>query len=194
MTVHHSKGLTYDVVFTLLNGAFGKAPAVCETGPDWVLEPPAFPDSAQALPAFAAGGRCHAGGVDPAAIGRVILELVVGLAFKNAEIQLDKGLHHDRYQHRIQQPRRFAAASQRTGIHRLHPGIDAFCLTLEQHTPALFGQRLVIGLPDIAAFLVACGQAVPDKYEIQKHIHSPYPKNSEQTASISSRTPCESST
>ncbi len=57
MTVHHSKGLTYDVVFTLLNGAFGKAPAVCETGPDWVLEPPAFPDSAQALPAFAAAER-----------------------------------------------------------------------------------------------------------------------------------------
>ncbi len=57
MTVHHSKGLTYDVVFTLLNGSFGHADAICETGPDWVLEPPAFADSVRALPALDAAAR-----------------------------------------------------------------------------------------------------------------------------------------
>ncbi len=41
MTIHHSKGLTFDLVFTILNDAFiNEAGATYETGDDWVLEKP----------------------------------------------------------------------------------------------------------------------------------------------------------
>ena len=53
MTVHHSKGLTFDVVFTVLDGDLSNERAVtCEVGPDWVLEPPALSATAAAVPAL----------------------------------------------------------------------------------------------------------------------------------------------
>lgn len=53
MTVYHSKGLTFDVVFTVLAGDFGNERAVtCETGPDWVLETPALTVTAETIPAL----------------------------------------------------------------------------------------------------------------------------------------------
>ena len=53
MTVHHSKGLTFDVVFTLLNGDLSNARgAACETGEDWVLEAPALLLTAETVPAL----------------------------------------------------------------------------------------------------------------------------------------------
>ncbi len=43
MTIHHSKGLTYDVVFTVLAGqSVGDRHASFECGPDWVLEKPSL--------------------------------------------------------------------------------------------------------------------------------------------------------
>ena len=53
MTVHHSKGLTFDVVFTVLDGDLSNERAVtCEVGPDWVLETPALSVTAAAVPAL----------------------------------------------------------------------------------------------------------------------------------------------
>lgn len=43
MTIHHSKGLTFDVVFTILSGGLlNEASVLYETGADWVLERPCF--------------------------------------------------------------------------------------------------------------------------------------------------------
>jgi ATP-dependent exoDNAse (exonuclease V) beta subunit len=43
MTVHHSKGLTYDVVFTLFSGAIlNEQQITYETTPEWVLERPSL--------------------------------------------------------------------------------------------------------------------------------------------------------
>ena len=54
MTVHHSKGLTYDVAFTLLCGQCGNDRDVpCEVGPDWVLEPTALKETRAAIPPLA---------------------------------------------------------------------------------------------------------------------------------------------
>lgn len=53
MTVHHSKGLTFDVVFTVLDGdLFNERAVTCEVGPDWVLETPALSVTAAAVPAL----------------------------------------------------------------------------------------------------------------------------------------------
>ncbi len=51
MTVHHSKGLTFDVVFTLLKGSF-RDKSTCEVGTDWVMAPPAYSESFEAYSAF----------------------------------------------------------------------------------------------------------------------------------------------
>lgn len=53
MTVHHSKGLTFDVVFTLLNGDLSNDRAVtCEMGEGWVLEEPTLAQTAEVVPAL----------------------------------------------------------------------------------------------------------------------------------------------
>ena len=52
MTVHHSKGLTFDVVFTLLKGNF-RHDKTCESGAGWVMAPPTFSASFDAYDAFA---------------------------------------------------------------------------------------------------------------------------------------------
>ncbi len=45
MTIHHSKGLTFDVVYTLLDDAFiNEARVMYEAGADWVLEKPVLPE------------------------------------------------------------------------------------------------------------------------------------------------------
>lgn len=52
MTIHHSKGLTFDVVFTLLKGNF-RHENTCESGAGWVMAPPTFRDSFEPYSAFA---------------------------------------------------------------------------------------------------------------------------------------------
>lgn len=50
MTIHHSKGLTFDVVFTVLEGPFvNEARVQCEQTPDWLLEKPALDLTYEAL-------------------------------------------------------------------------------------------------------------------------------------------------
>lgn len=87
--------------------------------------------------------------------------------------------------------RRMLIARQADG---LYPRVQAVCLTGDQHAPPMLGKRLIVVLADIAAFLVAGSHTVPNKYKIQKHRYSPYFTNSEQTASVISRIPCDSST
>lgn len=62
----------------------------------------AFKPLGKFLTAFTARRRRHAGGIDPAPIRRVVLELVIGFAFKAAEIQFDECLKNDRNQRGIQ--------------------------------------------------------------------------------------------
>lgn len=53
MTIHHSKGLTYDVVFTVLAGKINDERYVThEAGLDWVLEKPILNETYQRLPAM----------------------------------------------------------------------------------------------------------------------------------------------
>lgn len=55
MTVHHSKGLTFDVVFTYIDGAFSNEQQVLfESTPDWVFERPKLPELYAAYPQLAA--------------------------------------------------------------------------------------------------------------------------------------------
>lgn len=55
MTIHHSKGLTFDVAFTVLSGdLLNERGEVCETGEEWVLERPAFGATYEVTPALEA--------------------------------------------------------------------------------------------------------------------------------------------
>lgn len=51
MTIHHSKGLTFDVVFTVLAGdLLNERGETCEVGEDWVLERPVLGETYEAVP------------------------------------------------------------------------------------------------------------------------------------------------
>ena len=51
MTIHHSKGLTFDVVFTVLYGSFlNEARVPCEATEQWVLEQPRLKCTYEAVP------------------------------------------------------------------------------------------------------------------------------------------------
>lgn len=53
MTIHHSKGLTFDVVFTVLEGLFvNEARVQCEQMPEWLLEKPALELTYKLVPAL----------------------------------------------------------------------------------------------------------------------------------------------
>lgn len=53
MTIHHSKGLTFDVAFTVLSGdLLNERGEVCETGDRWVLERPVLGETYEAAPAL----------------------------------------------------------------------------------------------------------------------------------------------
>ena len=54
MTIHHSKGLTYDVVFTLLAGSLREQRSPYEEGPGWVLGRTVFDATRLETPALAA--------------------------------------------------------------------------------------------------------------------------------------------
>lgn len=55
MTIHHSKGLTFDVAFTVLAGdLLNERGEVCETGDRWVLERPILGETYEAVPALTA--------------------------------------------------------------------------------------------------------------------------------------------
>ncbi len=55
MTIHHSKGLTFDVAFTVLAGdLLNERGEACEVGEDWVLERPVLGETYEAVPPLGA--------------------------------------------------------------------------------------------------------------------------------------------